>query len=71
MAGRLPIHLHWTRGRVWGLLRAVTGLGALGSLDLGNARMEVSPADTVTFHAIGEKEPLVRRLVELDRIVLG
>ena len=71
MAGRLPIRLRWTRGPAWGLLKAVTGLGALGSLDLGKTRIEVSPADTVTFHAVGEKEPSACRLVELDQIVLG
>jgi hypothetical protein len=49
----------------------VTGLGPLGSLDLRKARIEVSPADTVTFHAVGEREPGAHRLVELDRIVLG
>ena len=54
-----------------GLLKAVTGLGSLGSLYLGNTRIEVSPADTVTFHAVGDPEPSSRRLVELDRIVLG
>jgi hypothetical protein len=70
-AGRLPIHLHWARGGAWGLLKAVTGFGALGSLDLGNTRTPVSPGDTVTFHVVGEKEPRPHRLVELDRIVLG
>jgi hypothetical protein len=71
LAGGLPIHVRWTRGRAWGLLKAVTGLGALGILDLGNGRIAVSPGDAVTFHAVGEREPLARRLVELDRIVLG
>jgi hypothetical protein len=71
LAGGLPIRLHWTRNRAWGLVKAVTGLGALGSLYLGNTRIAVSPGDLVMFHAVGEKEPLTRRLVELDRIVLG
>ena len=70
-ADGLPIRLRWTRGPAWGLFKAVTGLGPLGSLDLGKARIEVSPADTVTFHAVGDKQPSARRLVELDRIVLG
>src|SRR5262249_25310763 len=29
------------------------------------------PADAVRFHAVGEREPGARRLVELDRIGLG
>ena len=60
LAARLPLRLRWTRGPAWGFLKAVTGLGALGSLDLGNTRIEVSPGDTVTFHAVGEKEPSAR-----------
>ena len=70
-ADGLPIRLRWARGSAWGLFQAVTGLGPLGSLDLGEARIEVSPADTVRFRAVGEREPGARRLVELDRIVLG
>ena len=70
-AGGLPIRLRWTRGRFWGLLKAVTGLGSLGRLDLGKARLEVSPADTVAFQAAGDREPRVVRLVELVGIVVG
>lgn len=70
-AGRAPIRLRWARGRAWGLIRAVAGLGPLGSLQLGAIRIAISPADSVTFHAVGEREPAARRLVELDRIVLG
>jgi hypothetical protein len=33
--------------------------------------MEGSTADIVIFHAAGDREPTTRRLVELDRIVLG
>jgi hypothetical protein len=66
-----PIRLRWTRGRVWGLLKAVNGLGPLGRMDLGKIGVEISPADAVTFHAVGEREPSACRLVELDRIVLG
>jgi Nuclease-related domain len=70
-SGNLPIRLRWTRGRFWGLLKALTGLGSLGSLYLGKSRMEVSPEDTVMFHAAGEVESRLRRLVEVDQIVLG
>ena len=71
ISGRLSIRLRWTRGRFWGLLKAVTGLGSLGSLDLGKSRIEVSTADTVLFHAVGEREPSAVRLVEADQILLG
>ena len=71
MSGRLPIRLRWTRGRFWGLLKAVTGLGSLGSVYLGKSRFEVSTADTVLFHAVGDIEPRSRKLVELSQVVLG
>jgi len=71
LSNRVPIHLRWARGRAWGLFKALTGLGPLGSVHLGSSRIEVAPADTVTFHAVGDTQPSARRLVELDRIVLG
>lgn len=71
MSGRLPIRFRWTRSRFWGLVKAVTGLGSLGSVYLGKSRFDVSTADTVMFHAVGEVESRPRRLVELDQIVLG
>jgi len=70
-AGNLPIRLKWSRGRIVGLLKAITGIGSLGSLYIGRNRLGVSPGDTVTFHAVGDREPISRKLVELDRIVLG
>jgi len=71
MSGHLPIRLGWTRGWFWGLLKAVTGLSSLGSLYIGEARLRLSPADTVMFHAAGERKPTSRRLVEFKQIVLG
>ena len=71
MSGHLPIRLRWTRGWFWGLVKAMSGLGSLGSLYLGKSRMEVSPGDTVMFHAVGDVESRPRRLVEVDQIVLG
>jgi hypothetical protein len=71
VTGKLPIRLRWSRGRILGLLKAITGIGSLGSLSLGRDRLGVSPGDTVTFHAVGDREPTSRKLVELDRIVLG
>ena len=70
-AGHLPIRLEWSRGRLIGLLKAITGLGSLGRVYLGKARMEALPADSVTFHVVGEKEPSTFKLVELSQIVLG
>jgi hypothetical protein len=70
-SGRGPIRVRWTRNRAWGMLQAVAGLGTLGSLRLGNARIPLSADDTVLFHEVGDREPTPRRLVELDRIVLG
>ena len=70
-AGHLPIRLEWSRGRLIGLLKAITGLGSLGSVYLGKTRMKAIPADSVTFHVVGEKEPSTFKLVELAQIVLG
>jgi hypothetical protein len=70
-AGDLPLRLHWTRGGALGLAKVVSGRGALGVLYLGQTRMEVSPEDTVRFHAVGEPEPASRKLVEVNQIILG
>ncbi|MGP0063212.1 MAG: NERD domain-containing protein, partial [Isosphaeraceae bacterium] len=70
-SGDLPLRLEWTRRRVWGLLKAVLGHGSLGSLYLNQTRLELSSADTVVFHAVGEPEPGSHKLVEVDRIILG
>jgi hypothetical protein len=67
----MPLRFHWTRGRALGLVKAMSGRGAQGSLYLGRTRIEVSPDDTVRFHAVGEFEPASRRLVEVDQIILG
>ena len=69
-AGR-PIRLGWTRRPLWGLLKALTGLGPLGRIDLGPSRLPLSPSDTVTFHAVGAESAAPVKLVEIDRIVLG
>jgi hypothetical protein len=71
VTGGQPIRLRWTRGWFWGLIKVLTGWGQLGSIGLGNDWIPISPADTVTFHAVGEEEPRSRKLVELDRIILG
>lgn len=71
LSRNLPIRLRWTRGRFWGLLKALTGLGSLGTLYLGKTRIKVSTADTVVFHAVGNREPAAFELAEVDRILLG
>lgn len=70
-ANLLPVRIRWTRGRFLGLLKALTGLGSLGSLYVGRTRLGLSSSDTVTFQAAGAREPTTSRLVELDGIVLG
>jgi hypothetical protein len=69
--GKSPIRLGWTRGRFWGFVKAVTGLGSLGSLRLGNALLQLAADDTLTFHAVGDRQPSTFRLVEIDQVVLG
>jgi Nuclease-related domain len=71
LSERQPIRIRWTRNGLWGLLKALTGLGRLGRLDAGNARLEISPSDTVAFHAVGEPEPKSHRLVEVQQITPG
>ncbi|MEO6812162.1 MAG: nuclease-related domain-containing protein, partial [Isosphaeraceae bacterium] len=46
IVSRRPIRLRWTRGRFWGFLKAVTGLGSLGTIDLGKNRLALSTDDT-------------------------
>ncbi len=71
MTGKQPIHLRWTRNWLWGLFKAATGLGTFGRVYLGKSRMNVTTADTVTFHAVGDENPKTRGLAEVDRIILG
>jgi hypothetical protein len=71
LSERTPIRIYWTRNWLWGLLKAVTGLTPLGRLQAGKKHLEISPGDTVTFHAVGEQEPRSHRLVEVDQITLG
>ena len=54
-----------------GLLKALTGAGQLGNISLGRVRLPLSVNDTVKFHAVGEKSPSIRSLVDVDNIVLG
>jgi len=72
MAGtRSPIRLRWTRGRVWGLIKAITGLGPAGTLIAGTTRLTLATTDTVLFHVVGEREASNRKLVDVEHIALG
>jgi len=66
-----PIRLSWTRGRFWGTVKALTGLGALGTVRLGRERIAVDPDDSVLFHEVGAAEPSLRPLMTLDQVILG
>jgi len=70
-AGGHPIRVRWTRGWFWAFMKIITGLGSLGRVHIGKTRMNVVPGDTVTFHAVGEREAKSHRLVEIDQIIVG
>jgi len=71
MASNRELPFNWTRGKVTGLLKAVTGMGSLGSVKLNGAWVDVSPSDNIKFHVVGERTPAVRPLVDVDKITLG
>ena len=71
MTGEQPIRLWWTRNWLWGVFKAATGIGTFGRVYLGKSRIDVTTADTVTFHAVGDENPKTRGLAEVDRIILG
>lgn len=63
--------VRWTRNKALGLVKAVTGLGTLGRLDLPDGSRPLSPEDFVFFHRAGEPEPVQVPLLGLDAIILG
>ncbi|WP_422927944.1 nuclease-related domain-containing protein [Singulisphaera sp. PoT] len=71
LAGGRPIRLHWTRHWFWALAKIITGLGSLGKIVIGKERLPANPGDTVTFHAVGERESQTYRLVEIVQIDVG
>ena len=71
LSKQAPLLFRWTRTRLAGFLKVVTGLGSLGTLYLGRQRLLISPSDTVTFHPVGEETSSTRSLAEVDRIVFG
>ena len=71
VAGGRPIRLRWTRGRAFSLFKALTGFGALGRLESGPLRRPLGTDDTALFHAVGDGQPVARRLAEIDQIDLG
>jgi hypothetical protein len=69
---RSTIRVRWTRNSWLGLFKAITGLGKLGKVDLpGRRGLGIGPDDTALFHPVGDREPGVFPLGEIDRIVLG
>ncbi len=71
LLGREPLRIYWSRNWLWGLIKALTGFGPLGWVYLGKERIEITPADSVTFHAVGEEEPHSHGLATLSMIALG
>ena len=65
------IQLRWTRGRMVGLLKALTGLGRLGKASLGRIKLPLTMDDTVKFHIVGAKSPTVCKLIDIDNILFG
>ena len=51
--------------------RRIGSTGLAYSVYLGKTRLKLSPSDTLTFHAVGDREPSAFKLVEFDQIVLG
>jgi hypothetical protein len=71
LSGCAEIQLRWTRGRFWGLLKALTGLGALGWIKLGPNWIRLITTDRVRFHPVGNPEPGEVEITRLDLIRLG
>lgn len=71
MTGGKPIRLKWTRGRIAGSLKAITGIGSLGTMYVGSEGLSVTPDDEVEFHQVGTEEAAQRTLADVDEIVLG
>lgn len=65
------VSFSWTRGKVTGLLKAVSGFGSLGKVKLNGAWTNVSPDDKIKFHIVGERTPAFRPLMDIDKITLG
>ncbi len=67
--GSIPVA--WSRGR-WGLVKALTGVGAVGRIALPGERwVALTARDGVTFHPVGETAPTTVPLTRVEEIVLG
>ncbi|MGE3818840.1 MAG: nuclease-related domain-containing protein [Isosphaeraceae bacterium] len=64
----MPIRVRWVRNPWLGLFLALTGLRPLGRLGLGSSWRDLSPEDTVLFHAVGDPGPRPVRLIDVDGI---
>lgn len=71
LGDRRSYPVRWPRNKTLGLIKAVTGLGSLGRLDLPGGSRPLSPDDFVFFHRAGEPEPVRVPLLRLDALVLG
>ena len=73
---RLPprsrIQLHWTRHRMLGLIKAITGLGRLGHVDIpGVGALRLTASDSAFFHKAGEPSPVQIGLMGIECISIG
>lgn len=66
------IALHWTRNKWGGLLKAIFGIGKLGTLAVsGYGEFAVKTSDVVKFHEAGASEPSFVCMGHIQHIVLG
>ena len=69
---RTTIELHWTRAKLAGLLKAISGIGKLGSLTIPEyGTFSLSTRDFVKFHEAGNQDPTCISLSQIDHILLG
>jgi Holliday junction resolvase-like predicted endonuclease len=71
IGSRCHCRVQWTRNKTWGLIKALTGVGQLGSLLLPNGPRPLLPGDFVFFHRAGEPVPVQISLLGLDGVRLG
>jgi hypothetical protein len=68
---RASFPVSWSRGS-WGLFKAITGLGNVGSVEIsGRGMLALSSRDVVSFHAVGEPGAVTHPLTRIEEIGLG
>lgn len=65
------IRFHWTRGKLAGLAKAITGIGSIGRVDLGTRTEDVGSDGSLYFHCAGDQHPQSRSILDIERIELG